>query len=143
MKKRRRGRELCLKILYQWDIQKDDIKSQIEDFWKYNPTPDDIQSFTARLAEGTYNHIKEIDSTIERFSEHWTLGRINKIDKNIMRSAVYELLYEDEIPSNVTINEAIDIAKKYGTEDSGHFVNGILDRIKKELKCDKKKNVKD
>ncbi|OGW12333.1 MAG: transcription antitermination factor NusB [Nitrospinae bacterium RIFCSPLOWO2_12_39_16] len=143
MKKRRRGRELCLKILYQWDIQKDDIKSQIEDFWKYNPTPDDIQSFTARLAEGTYNHIKEIDSTIERFSEHWTLGRINKIDKNIMRSAVYELLYEDEIPSNVTINEAIDIAKKYGTEDSGHFVNGILDRIKKELQCDKKKNVKD
>jgi N utilization substance protein B len=143
MKKRRRGRELCLKILYQWDIQKDDIKSQIEDFWKYNQTSDDIKSFTTRLAEGTYNNIKEIDSTIGRFCEHWTLDRINTIDKNIMRSAVYELLYEDDIPSNVTINEAIDIAKKYGTEDSGHFVNGVLDRIKKELKCDKKKNVKD
>ncbi len=140
MTKRRRARELALRILYQWEIQKGDIEPQIEDFWKQNPAHADVQSFAERLANGVYKHIEEIDSIIERFSENWTMDRISVIDKNIMRGAVYEMLYEKEIPSRVSINEAIEIAKKYGTEDSSQFVNGILDRVKSELECDKKKN---
>lgn len=147
MTKRRKARELCLKILYQWDIKNDntcngDIEFLINDFLKGIIAPDDVKSFAIRLAKGTYKYMHEIDSLIKRFSEHWTLGRINLIDRNILRSAIYEMLYESEIPSNVTINEAIEVAKKYGTEESGQFVNGILDRIKNELECNKKKNVK-
>jgi N utilization substance protein B len=140
MTKRRRARELALRILYQWNIQKGDIDSQIEDFWKQNLAHADVQSFATRLAKGVYKHIKEIDSIIERFSENWAMDRISIVDKNIMRSSIYEMLYEKEIPSNVSINEAIEIAKKYGTEDSSQFVNGILDRVKNELECDKNKN---
>lgn len=136
-----------MKILYQWDIKNDntcngDIEFLINDFLKGIIAPDDVKSFAIRLAKGTYKYMHEIDSLIKRFSEHWTLGRINLIDRNILRSAIYEMLYESEIPSNVTINEAIEVAKKYGTEESGQFVNGILDRIKNELECNKKKNVK-
>ncbi|MBI3814792.1 MAG: transcription antitermination factor NusB [Nitrospinae bacterium] len=141
MTKRRRARELALRILYQWDIQKGDIDSQIEDFWKQNPAHTDVQSFAARIAKGAYKHIKEIDSIIERFSENWAMDRISVVDKNIMRSSIYEMLYEKDIPSNVSINEAIEIAKKYSTEDSGQFVNGILDRVKRELECDKNKDL--
>lgn len=142
MKKRRRGRELCLKILYQWDSQRGDIEAQMKFFWKHNPTPEDVQSFASKLVMGSCKHLKKIDSILKKFSEHWTLERISNIDRNILRSAIYELLYENEIPSNVTINEAIEISKKYGTEDSSQFVNGILDRVKRELECDKNKNVK-
>jgi len=133
MKKRRRGRELCLKILYQWDSQRGDIEAQMKFFWKHNPTPEDVQSFASKLVMGSYKHLKKIDSILEKFSEHWTLERISAIDRNILRSAIYELLYENEIPSNVTINEAIDVGKKFGSEDSGAFINGILDKIAEKI----------
>lgn len=133
MTKRRRARELALRILYQWEIQKGDIEPQIEVFWKQNPTHPDVQSFATRIAMGACRHIEEIDSIIERFSENWTMDRISIVDKNIMRSSIYEMLYEREIPSKVSINEAIEIAKRYGTEDSSQFVNGILDRVKREM----------
>ena len=84
-----------MKILYQWDSQRGDIEAQMKFFWKHNPTPEDVQSFASKLVMGSYKHLKKIDSILEKFSEHWTLKRISAIDRNILRSAIYELLYEN------------------------------------------------
>jgi N utilization substance protein B len=88
--------------------------------------------FAERIVLGVLDHAREIDQLIQRFSEHWRLERINLVDRNILRMAIFELLYCDEIPPKVTLNEAIDLGKRYGSEDSGSFINGILDRIQKE-----------
>ncbi len=88
--------------------------------------------FAERIVLGVLDHAREIDQLIERFSENWRLDRINLVDRNILRMAIFELLYCNEIPPKVTLNEAIDLGKRYGSEDSGSFINGILDRIQKE-----------
>jgi N utilization substance protein B len=91
-----------------------------------------------RLIEGVTEHRNEIDSLIRQFSENWKMSRMSRVDRNVMRIAVYELLYCHDIPPKVSINEAIDIGKKYGTEDSGAFVNGILDSIHLFLEKEKR-----
>lgn len=95
----------------------------------FNPT-EDILSFFYRLVRGVVSEGSEIDSIIEKFSSNWKISRMSCVDRNIMRMAVYELLWCGDIPSKVSINEAIDIGKKYGTEESGPFINGILDSIR-------------
>lgn len=85
------------------------------------------------LVLGVLEHYKELDRLIERYSENWRLDRINIIERNILRMALFELLYCEEIPPKVTMNEAIDLGKRYGSEDSGGFINGILDRIQNEV----------
>jgi N utilization substance protein B len=84
------------------------------------------------LVNGVLDHCKEIDQLIERYSENWRLDRMNLIDRAILRIATFELLYCEEIPPRVTLNEAIELGKRFGSEDSGSFINGILDRIQKE-----------
>jgi N utilization substance protein B len=88
--------------------------------------------FAERIVLGVLEHGREIDRLIERYSENWRLHRMNIVDRNILRMATFELLYCNEIPPKVTINEAIDLGKRYGSEDSGSFINGILDRLQKE-----------
>jgi len=85
-----------------------------------------------RLALGVLEHCQEIDRLIEKYSENWRLVRMNIVDRTILRMAIFELLYCEEIPPKVTLNEAIELGKRYGSEDSGSFINGILDRIQNE-----------
>jgi N utilization substance protein B len=105
----------------------------------------DVEEFSNRLITGACENIEGIDSIINRYSEHWRLSRMSTIDRNILRMAIYELVYLRDIPPPVTINEAVELAKKYGTEESGAFVNGILDRIrialnKGEVEYDKRRD---
>lgn len=88
--------------------------------------------FVKRLVHGVLEHHLELDRLIEQYSEHWRIDRIDMIDRNILRMALFELLYCEEIPPKVTINEAIDLGKRFGSEDSGSFINGILDRVQNE-----------
>lgn len=133
MRKRTKAREQALQILYQIDITKDDIKTCLDDFWNNRETDADgsVKEFTEGLVLGVLEHKDEIDKTISEAAENWQLNRMATVDRNILRIATYELLYREDIPPKVSINEAIDIAKKYGDQDSGKFVNGILDKINK------------
>lgn len=133
MGKRRKARILALQIVYQHDIDPRPVRAIIESFWESQGAPEeDIRRFAEELAEGMVGHRDEIDSLTRRTSSHWDLDRMAVVDRNILRLAVFELLYRDDIPPKVTVNEFVDIAKKYSTEDSGAFVNGVLDRVFKE-----------
>ncbi|MEK7749390.1 MAG: transcription antitermination factor NusB, partial [Planctomycetota bacterium] len=129
MRNRTIARELAIKALYQLDLCGDDIISDIDTFCKENTEKPDIYSFAMSLIKGCRSHIKEIDEKISTVTEHWELRRMAIIDKNILRLGVYELLHRNDIPPKVSINEAIELAKKYSTKNSGTFVNGILDKI--------------
>ncbi len=96
------------------------------------PSIGEKDAFAERIVLGVLEHVGEIDQLIQRFSENWRLERIDFIDRNILRMAIFELLYCEEIPPKVTLNEAIDLGKKFGSEASGSFINGILDRILRE-----------
>jgi len=138
MGKRRLARELTLQFLYQYDTLKEttaekiNLKDQIEIFWSTNASPldDNVKGFANILITGSCENIDSIDCIINRYSEHWRISRMSRVDRNILRMAIYELAYMGNIPHPVTINEAIELAKKYGTENSGAFINGILDRVR-------------
>jgi len=133
MSKRRKSREHVLKILYSRDITKEKIDDILKCYWEGKEIDPRVKDFSIQLTEGIINEIKKIDAYIEKVSENWSIKRISVIDRNILRIAVHELIFMDDIPPKVTINEAIEIAKKFGTGDSSDFVNGILDKIKNEL----------
>jgi len=131
--KRRRSREFVLQVLYQLDITKQDpIKTLALTKEHFTPKEEDNE-FVERIVLGVLEHCKEIDRFIEQYSENWRLDRMATIDRNILRMAIFELLYCKEIPPKVTLNEAVDLGKRFGSEDSGSFVNGILDRIQNEV----------
>jgi len=126
---RRKAREVALQVLYQVDVSKVDVKEGIQLFWENFEVPDNVSDFSIHLIEGTWNRIGEIDQIIKECSENWSLERMAKVDKSILRMAIFELLYCEDIPPKVTLNEAIDLGKEYGSENSGAFVNGILDAL--------------
>ncbi len=146
MRKRTQARECALKILYQMDMVEQPLDEVVTSFWEFNPAPDDVREFTEQLVNGTFEHLKNIDQKIVQYTENWQLNRMAVVDRNILRFSVYELLYLDEIPPKVTINEAVNIAKKYSQDEAGKFVNGILDKInhtevtKSEIAAPKKKS---
>lgn len=129
MRNRTIARELALQALYQLDLRGDGIFDEVDTFCKKNTDKPDIYRFAILLVDGCRSHLKEIDEKISSVTEHWELHRMAIIDKNILRLGVYELLYRDDIPPKVSINEAIELAKKFSTKNSGTFVNGILDKI--------------
>ena len=130
MGSRRRSRELAMQALFYMDNCHDNSEEVLKLFCvNFNPT-EDILPFFHRLVRGVISEGSEIDSIIEKFSSNWKISRMSCVDRNIMRIAVYELLWCSDIPSKVSINEAIDIGKKYGTGESGPFINGILDSIR-------------
>ncbi|MBI5124472.1 MAG: transcription antitermination factor NusB [Candidatus Omnitrophica bacterium] len=132
MRKRTKAREYALQILYAIDITKEEPKESIERFWEGNEeVPGQVREFAGNLVLGVKDKLKEIDRIISKYATNWQLERMAVIDRNVLRFAAYELLYMDDIPPKVSINEAIDIAKKFGGDDSGKFVNGILDKINK------------
>lgn len=132
MRKRTKARECALKILYAVDITGEEPKKCIETFWKNHDEVDgELESFANSIVLGVTNNRDAIDKLISAHTTNWQLKRMAVIDRNILRFATYELLYMEEIPPKVSINEAIDIAKRYGDKDSGKFVNGVLDSINK------------
>lgn len=119
-----------MQALFYMDKSRDNSEGIFKLFCdNFNPA-EDILPFFERLVRGVTCSEQEIDSIIERFSSNWKINRMSCVDRNIMRIAVYELLWCSDIPAKVSINEAIDIGKKYGTEESGPFINGILDSIR-------------
>ena len=126
MGKRTKARECALQMLYQWDMTRDPMGRVVESFWKVRSTTEATREMAERLAWGASKECDALDETITAASRNWRFERIAAIDKNILRLAVYEIGHRDDIPSSVSVNEAVEIAKKYSTEDSGKFVNGIL-----------------
>jgi N utilization substance protein B len=133
LRKRRKSREFALQVLYQLDITKQDVVKTLAQFQDHFSGNDERDNFMERLVMGVLDHCQEIDRLIEKYSENWRLDRMNMIDRAILRMATFELLYCEEIPPKVTLNEAIELGKRFGSEDSGSFINGILDRIQKEF----------
>jgi len=134
MHKRRKAREIALQILYGLDVQQVDLAEAISLFWinfdeANEKISEEIKSFSTELVEGTWKNRKKIDKLISGNSSNWTLGRMSRVDKSILRMAVYELLFCPDIPPKVTLNEAIDLGKIYGSENSGSFINGILNAL--------------
>lgn len=133
MRKRTKAREDALKILYAIDITGDDPQKCIEVFWKDNEEADkETVDFANTVVLGFCENREQIDKVITEYTTNWQLKRMAVIDRNVLRAAAYELLFREDIPPKVAINEAIDIVKKYGDKDSGKFVNGVLDKINKE-----------
>jgi len=130
---RRKSREFALQVLYQLNISKQEALTAITQFQEHFASGGETDTFQRRLVLGVLEHCSELDRLIKKYSEHWCLDRINLIERNILRMAIFELLYCEEIPPKVTLNEAIDLGKRYGSEDSGSFINGILDRIQHEV----------
>lgn len=135
---RRRSRELALQILFQTDFNRNQPKNQVSTTaWFGKECGPQVKEFTECLVAGVTQYQPEIDAIIQKYTEHWSTGRMTVVDRNILRFSVFELFYLEEIPPKVTINEAIEIAKIYGTEDSSAFVNGILDHIHHDLSSSK------
>lgn len=124
-----------MQILFQLDVTNNEFSNDLfEDFWEDIKEDEDIKQFSKALVIGTTKNIEKIDEIIKKTTEHWSIERMAIVDRSILRTAVYELLYRSDIPPTVTINEAIEISKKYSTEDSASFINGILDKIQKSEK---------
>lgn len=121
-------------MLFQRDFTGDDIEDIIESFWKMNRQQDPaVVSYANQLFRGTVAMLPAIDALIQAHAKNWRLDRMATVDRNVMRLAVFEFLDEPETPKPVIINEALEIVKKFSTEESAQFVNGILDSIKNEL----------
>lgn len=136
MRLRRKAREIALQVLYQLDVLRIEPREAIELFWVHFSAPVEARGFASELVEGTWAHRDEIDLLISTCSENWSLERMAKVDRNILRLAVYELLYSQGIPPKVALNEAIDLGKEFGSENSGSFINGILDALYTKLRKD-------
>lgn len=133
MAMRRRGREAALQLLYAVEITHADVEEVLASAWARTLTAARTREFTGALLRGVIASRDEIDALIREWSANWSLERIGLVERNILRFAIYELLFMSEIPPNVTINEAIEVAKRYGAEDAPSFINGILDRIKHQV----------
>lgn len=132
MRKRTKAREAAIQILYQIEMTQDPHEKARQVYWENNPVDSEIREFADRLVIGVAQHQKPIDQRIAKCADNWDITRMAAVDKNILRLASYELLYTEEIPPKVAINEAVELAKKYGDTDSSKFVNGVLDKIHKE-----------
>ncbi len=133
MGKRRRGRETALKVLYALELTQERADVLLQAPWIEMVVPEVVREFTTTLVTGVMAHRDEIDTLVQAWSMNWSLERIGVIERNILRFAIYELLFLTDIPPNVTINEAVEVAKRYGTDEAPSFINGILDRIKQEV----------
>jgi len=136
MGRRRKAREVALQFLYQLDQHGDtDPTSHESEFWARHPVDEETRAFASALVRGATSRHAQVDQIISLYTEHWELDRMAVVDRNILRLAVYELLEHPAVPPKVAINEAIEIAKKFGARESGRFINGILDRVHKELRA--------
>jgi len=133
---RRKAREYALQMLFQWDITHDAIDQVAASFFQ-NQTEESqhVVDFARQLVMGTVEHVEQIDVLIRRHAENWRLDRMAIVDRNLLRLAIQEFLYDKETPKTVVINEAIEIARRFSAQESPQFINGVLDSIKKELEA--------
>ena len=135
MGKRRKARELALQLLYQLDVQGEGSPvPHLDEFWTRHPVDVEVRDFAEALVRGTKIHEAKIDELISQYAQHWELERMAVVDRNILREGIFEILWADDVPPKVAINEALEVAKKFSTQESSRFINGILDRIHKELR---------
>ena len=127
---RRRARELAMQALFYMDASQNASPQMLERFCENFTPPQKARPFFMKLVKGVLEAKPQIDTLIERFSKNWRVHRMSCVDRNIMRVAVFEMLSCPDIPPKVSINEAIDVGKKFGTEESGAFINGIIDSIR-------------
>jgi transcription antitermination protein NusB len=155
---RREARERAVQFLFQFDLnQPEKLDEALQSFWesqlaaalaeekgvaRWGETPElppptveeaAVRAFAEPLIRGAIEHIPELDAEIKKHARNWDIHRMAVVDRNILRLAIYEMLHREDIPPVVSINEAVDIAKKFSTEESGRFVNGILDKVKGDL----------
>ena len=133
MTTRRFGREWAVQFLFQHDFNAGDTDRALEDFWALQNVDQEARPFAAELIRGVLDHLHELDERIQTYADHWEVKRMNAVDRNAMRLALFEMLFRPDIPPVVSINEAVDIAKRFSSNESGKFVNGILDRARKDL----------
>lgn len=133
MRGRRKAREIALQVLYGLNFVKVDVQEALDLFWGNFAAPKAAKEFSAFLVQGICEHKDELDKLIAGCSDNWSLGRMSRVDINILRLAVFEFLYCDDIPPKVTLNEAVDLGKTFGSENSGSFINGILDALNMQL----------
>lgn len=128
---RRLARETALQVLFQRDLTKEPLitTEEVQRWATEFVVPEPSRDFAQELVDGTIAHQDEIDQTIASFAQDWSISRMANVDRNVMRLATYEILYRSDIPGRVSLNEAIELAKRFGGEESAKFVNGILDRI--------------
>ncbi len=137
MGKRRKARESTLQILFQLEFDGSQPEKAIHQYWADKKASEEIKTFGRWLVEGILANQEKIDALIQSVSKHWRLARMAVVDRNILRLAVFELLYEKDIAPAIIINEAIEIAKKYSNEEAAMFVNGLLDAVRKKLESEK------
>ena len=133
MGSRRKGREAALQMLFQMDVSDVSAEQAIRTYWATLATSTEGDDFANALVRGWAEAREEIDETIRNVSQHWRLERMTKVDRNILRLATYELMKLPDVPRRVTLNEAVELAKRFGAEGSAGFVNGVLDRIAGDL----------
>ena len=145
MGKRREGREAAVQFLYQFDVNRQPVEESLVFFWQLRSGPGKAdtsaktKAFTEELVKGVARHLIEIDASISKCTANYEIHRIAVVDRNILRVGIYEMLHCRDVPPVVCINEAIEVAKKFGSEESGRFVNGILDRVRADLPRDARK----
>ena len=128
MGSRHQSRERALQILFQYDIHgKPGV--WLDEFWKQFEATDDVRTFAERLVNGVLEHKTDLDMLIGKYATNWKVSRMQIVDRNILRLGAYELLWLDEVPAKVTVNEAIELAKDFGDDEAAKFVNGILDKV--------------
>jgi transcription antitermination protein NusB len=137
---RRVARECALQMLFELDVGKNSKDEILRTFWQMNEHPLKVREFADQLFIGTIRQLKEIDKVIQQHTKHWRLNRMAAVDRNVIRLAVFEFLSGGKTPETVVINEALDIARKFSTQESAQFVNGILDSIKNELMDKRRKS---
>lgn len=125
---RHQARERALQILFQHDIH-GKAGVRLEEFWTEYPTTDELKAFAEQLVKGVLEHKKDLDAVIAKYATNWTVSRMPIVDRNILRAGLYEFLWMDDVPANVTMDEAVELAKSFGDEEASKFVNGILDKV--------------
>ncbi len=130
---RHRAREAAVQMLYQWEIGRDPIDEVLAGFWCHSssPLPEDLREFAATLARGVVTSVETLDPPIAAAAENWRIERMNVMDRLILRLAVYEFQHQPDTPALVVINEALELARTFSTDDAVRFINGILDGIRK------------
>jgi len=138
MRKRSKAREFVLQVLYQIEMTHDKYDVALESFWQAQEEDldQDVKDFTSGLVKGTIDNLVEIDNRISLYATNWKLDRMAAVDRNVLRMSCFELMFREDIPPKVSINEAVDLAKKYSGPEAGKFVNAILDKVKIEKEAE-------
>lgn len=143
MGSRRKSREIAIQILYLIEINQSDVSSALQTFWHNYQPQAELKEFSNHIVTGVCRHLDEIDQIIIKTTDNWSLNRMTVVDRSILREAIFEMLYCPDIPVKVTLNEAIELGKKFGSEKSGAFINGVLDKVAHQTSIKKQPTIQE